>query len=87
MKTMERLNQINAPLVIQEVMSEAFRPYGRLLTHFNTTELIKYAKETTSVPDQGDHYVPSVAELEAFGVIHQIQDEVYIAKMFRLFSA
>ncbi|MGQ3479618.1 DUF4867 family protein [Paenibacillus sp. TY11] len=77
MKTMERLNQVNAPLVIHEVMSEAFRPYGRLLPHFNTTELIKYAEETTSVPDQGNHYVPSVAELEAFGVIHQIQDKVY----------
>ncbi|MBE0338130.1 DUF4867 family protein [Paenibacillus sp. 23TSA30-6] len=77
MNTMERLNQVNAPLVIQEVMSEAFRPYGRLLTHFNTTGLIKYAKETTSVPNQGNHYVPSVAELEAFGVIHRIQDEVY----------
>ncbi|MDY7991330.1 DUF4867 family protein [Paenibacillus polymyxa] len=77
MKTIERLNQVNAPLVIYEIMSEAFRPYGRLLSHFNTTELIKYAKDTTSVPDQGNHYVPSVTELEDFGVIHQIQDQVY----------
>ncbi|MFK4438712.1 hypothetical protein ABH897_003278 [Paenibacillus sp. RC73] len=77
MKTIERLNQVNAPLVIYEVMSKAFRTYGRLLTHFNTAELTKYAKETTSVPNQGNHYVPSVAELEAFGVIRQIQDEVY----------
>ncbi|AET58927.1 DUF4867 family protein [Paenibacillus terrae] len=77
MKTIERLNQANAPLVIHEVMSEAFRTYGKLLTHFNTAELINYAKETISVPNQGNHYVPSVAELEAFGVIRQIQDEVY----------
>ncbi|WP_068505061.1 DUF4867 family protein [Paenibacillus kribbensis] len=77
MKTIERLNQVNAPLVIHEVMSEAFRSYGRLLTHFNTAELTKCARETISIPDQGNRYVPSVAKIEAFGIIHQIQDEVY----------
>lgn len=75
--SLEQLNFINKPLVIQDILSVAFRPFGKVWTSIPADELITYAQEHLEIPGEGNRYVPSVAELEALGAARQIQQEIY----------
>ncbi|MCM3698082.1 DUF4867 family protein [Paenibacillus macerans] len=75
--SLEQLNSINKPLVIHDILSEAFRPFGKVWTSIHADELIAYALEHIEIPGEGNRYVPSAAELEAFAAARRIQEEIY----------
>ena len=50
---------------IQNVNDAAFAAYGRVVTGYDTDELLKVLTETTPAPTDAVVYVPSDANLEA----------------------
>lgn len=52
-------------LKIQKVTDEAFGTYGRIVTGYDTKELLKVLVDTTPAPADAVVYVPSDANLEA----------------------
>lgn len=77
MMTLEMLNQLNAPRVIQSVLSLSFNPFGKVLTQFDTQKLIEVAQAQAEIPMTGNSYVPSCSELERLPVVSHIQQQVY----------
>ncbi|MFM9277472.1 DUF4867 family protein [Paenibacillus jiagnxiensis] len=74
---LEQLNRKNKPIIIHDVLSEAFRPFGRVWLNIDVTELIACAQGKFPIPQEGNQYVPSDAELEAFPSAHRIKNEIY----------
>ena len=58
---------------IKSVMDPAFRRYGKVLTGYDFSELVKVMKDTP-IPDDVV-YVPSVSELEEQGVYKELQEK------------
>lgn len=75
--TLEQLNRLNAPIVIQDVLSLAFNPFGRVLAHFNVKELIDYARANIEIPPAGNRYAPSCPELEQYAAVREIEEQIY----------
>ncbi len=74
------LKEKNPNLKFHEVYSDEFRKYGRVITDFDFSSMIKYMEEHTTVPQEGNVYVPSVVELESLKGAQEIQ-EVYYGEM------
>lgn len=72
----ERLNQVNDVPVLS-VNSPEFAPYGRIVTGYDFSNLIKYMENETPIPENGNVYVPSVPEMEQDAVKAQMQDVLY----------
>lgn len=68
---------MNEHIAIMDITDIEFNPYGKLLTGYNLTQIIKYAKNHIQIPAEGNRYIPSVEELEAFPVAQVIRNEVY----------
>lgn len=62
---------------IKSLNSESFVKYGRILTGFDTTQIIKYMEEQTQIPEAGNIYVASVEEMEKFSLYSQLKNSVY----------
>lgn len=60
----------------KSVFSPAFRPYGQVLTGYDTSELIR-AMENIPLPESGVAYEPSITALEDCGIFAQMQDRAY----------
>lgn len=60
---------------IQNVTDDSFRKYGKVLTGYDLTELLKEMKHTP-VPENVT-YVPSVEEMEALPVAKEFRDRGY----------
>ncbi|MBE6569326.1 MAG: DUF4867 family protein [Ruminococcaceae bacterium] len=61
---------------IYSVLDKEFAPYGKVLTGYDTTELLKALDETTPLPD-GAGYEPSVPSLEYTAIFGQLQNNAY----------
>lgn len=72
----ERLNQVNDVKVLS-VFDEAFAPYGRVVTGYDFSGLIAHMEQNTSIPENGNVYVPSVPEMEADPVFERMQNVLY----------
>lgn len=72
-----RLNELNKPLVIENVLSQNFKPYGKVLCHYDFSEMIAYAAQHIQIPQEGNQYIPSLQTLEAFSGASFLQNEVY----------
>lgn len=73
---LERLNQVNAVKVLS-VKDPEFASYGRIVTGYDFSPLAAYLEEKTQIPDSGNIYVASVAEMEALPIAEQIRDSFY----------
>ncbi|ROR30378.1 uncharacterized protein DUF4867 [Mobilisporobacter senegalensis] len=62
-------------LQIKKVEDDSFRKYGRIITEYDVTPLLK-VMDSTPLPEDVI-YVPSVEELEAFPVSKQFEDGMY----------
>lgn len=71
----ERLRKANDE-PIYSVNDPEFKPYGRVLKGYDFSGLIK-VMEKTAIPETGNVYFPSVAELEADPVFEQLQEGLY----------
>ena len=61
---------------ILSVFDPAFRPYGRILTGYDTAELLT-AMEQIPLPEQGTAYRPGIESLEACGVFRELRARAY----------
>ena len=70
------LNKVN-DVTVYSVFDDAFKPYGRVVKGYDFTELCTYMEEHTAIPESGNVYFPSIAEMEAFPVFDTVRDMLY----------
>ena len=73
---LEHLNQVNDVPVLS-VTDPAFAPYGRVVTGYDFSEMIRYMQDNTPIPESGNIYIPSVPEMEAMPAAAQVQKTFY----------
>ena len=61
---------------IESVNSPAFALYGKVLSGYDTAELLRVLKSVTPLPD-GVEYVPTQPELEALPLAKRLRDNAY----------
>ena len=61
---------------IESVFDPGFRPYGKVLTGFDTTAMIA-AMKTVPMPQSGTAYEPSISALEESGIFDAMQNRAY----------
>ena len=61
---------------IYSVSNPAFKPYGKILTGFDTAALIA-AMQTIPMPESGTAYEPGIEVLEACGIFNEMRDRAY----------
>ncbi len=61
---------------IYSVMDKEFAPYGKVLSGYDTTELMNALDKTTPLPD-GVEYVMSEASLECTAIFGELQNNTY----------
>ncbi|MEK3881897.1 DUF4867 family protein [Paenibacillus sp. PL2-23] len=73
---LERIRSLNPRLRMDAVNDKSFRPYGRVLQGFDVSDLL-LTMNSRSIPEEGNVYVASDAELESSHVFAPIQESVY----------
>lgn len=73
---LEHLNQVNDVPVLS-VTDPAFAPYGRVVTGYDFSEMIRYMQDNTPIPESGNIYIPGVPEMEAMPAAAQVQKTFY----------
>ena len=73
---LKRLNEVNDVAVLS-VYDPQFADYGRIVEGYDFSALCAYMKEKTSIPVQGNIYVPSCEEMETDPVKKQAEDVLY----------
>lgn len=73
---LERLNEVN-DVEIHSVLKSEFAPYGRVLRGFDFSDLISYMEENTSIPENGNIYVPSVPDMEKYPIFDTVKNTVF----------
>ena len=71
-----RLNEVN-DIKIYSVFDDEFRPYGRIVKGYDFTPLCEYMKSSTAIPENGNVYFPSIAEMESTEVFSVVQNTLY----------
>ncbi len=61
---------------IYSVSDHAFKPYGKVLTGFDTAALVA-AMKTIPMPESGTAYEPGIEVLEACGIFNEMRDRAY----------
>ena len=61
---------------IYSVSDPAFKPYGKVLTGFDTTALVA-AMKTIPMPESGTAYEPSISALEESGIFDAMHNRAY----------
>ncbi len=73
---LNRLNAVN-DVKICSVFDDDFKPYGRIVKGYDFTDAIFYMEEKTSIPENGNVYFPSIAEMEQLPVFEEVQNTLY----------
>ena len=73
---LERLNKVN-DVKVYSVFDAEFKPYGRVVDGYDFEGIVEYMKAKTPVPEQGNIYIASVPEMEAFAVKDEIESVLY----------
>lgn len=71
-----RLNEKNGGGIIS-VFDEQFKTYGRVVSEYDFSEWISYMESSTQIPEQGNCYVASVAEMEQMKITETVSDFLY----------
>lgn len=73
---LERLNQVN-DIEIHSVFDSKFLAYGRVLSGYDFSDLIKYLENHTEIPENGNVYVPSVPEMEKYPIYSIVKNTLF----------
>lgn len=73
---LKRLNEVN-DVEIHSVFESEVAPYGRVLRDYDFSDLISYMKENTSIPENGNVYVPSVPDMEKYPIFDTVKNTVF----------
>lgn len=74
------INHLNAvnDVKVYSAFDDDFKPYGRVVTGYDFTDLIDYMCDNTAIPDtEGNIYVPSVDDMESMPVCNAVQAALY----------
>ena len=63
-------------MTIYSVLDPEFKPYGKVLTGYDTLELMQ-AMEAIPLPEEGTAYRPGIESLEACSIFTELQDRQY----------
>ena len=63
-------------MVIHEISEPLFRDYGKVVTGYDVTELLKTLDEVTPLPE-GVTYVPEQPELQNLAIAGEFSDRLY----------
>ena len=63
-------------MTIYSVLDPEFKPYGKVLTGYDTLELMQ-AMEAIPLPEEGTAYRPGIESLEACSIFTELQDREY----------
>ncbi len=74
---LSHLNSVNDVEIKSVLDAEAFKTYGRVITGYDFSEVVKYMETDTPIPEQGNAYVPSVDEMESFSIKDQVEQIIY----------
>ena len=74
---MRRFRSIKKNMRIKSVFSHSFEKYGKVLTGYDVTDLLKKLDETTKKPDNAVIYEPGDAGLEALPIAKEFSDNAY----------
>lgn len=70
------LNEVNDVPVLP-VTDPAFASYGRVVEGYDTSLLLSYMESKTDIPEEGNVYVPSVADMELLPVKEKLEAAFY----------
>lgn len=70
------LNSVNDVRILS-VFDDEFKTYGRVISDYDFYELVDYMEQNTSIPEQGNIYVPSVDEMEKCEVFAVLSSSFY----------
>lgn len=73
---LERLNSVN-DVKIYSVYDDEFKTYGRIVKGYDFSALSEYMENNTEIPENGNVYFPSIAEMESSAVFGKIQNSLY----------
>lgn len=73
---LKKLNEKN-DIQIFSVRDSCFASYGRVIEGFDFSELIRFMEKDTEIPESGNIYVASVAEMENMAVAERVQNLIY----------
>ncbi len=76
-RMLEMLNSINKEVQIEEIYSDAFKSYGKVLDKYDFTQLIDYMELSTGIPGEGNIYVASDIIMESKDIYKEIRDKLY----------
>lgn len=73
---LERLNKVN-DVEIFSVFSPEFKVFGRVLSGYDFSDLIKFSQENTQIPENANIYVASVEEMEKFPICETLKNTLF----------
>lgn len=73
---LQELNKINPHIKILDTESPQFLQYGRVIEG-DFSQLIDYMSEKVEIPSEGNIYIPSDEEMEAFEIKKAIENKEY----------
>ncbi len=73
----EYIQEKNSHIRIHSIEADTFRPYGRVLTQYDFSPLIRYMEENIQIPTEGNIYVASDEQMERMDVFDQLQQAFY----------
>ena len=62
---LDKLNAVN-DVEIKSVFDPCFASYGKVITGYDVKDLVQYMESETDIPDNGNKYIPSDTNMEAF---------------------
>ena len=73
---LEHLREVN-DVPIYDVHDEKFSTYGKVITGYDTKEILNCAEKYTTIPAEGNVYVASMPEMEALPLKKELEQVFY----------
>lgn len=75
--TLNQLRKLNRQIKIKGITNLSFKKYGKIVTGYDFTEMIKLIEEKTPVPEEGILSVPSSELLEKTTVFKELENKYF----------
>lgn len=73
---LERLNNVN-DVQVYSVESREFSSYGRVLSGYDFSDLLRFMENNTEIPENGNVYVPSVPQMEKYPIAATVKNTLF----------
>jgi hypothetical protein len=75
--TLNQLRKLNKHIVIKGITNKSFMKYGKIITGYDFTEMIKYVEKKTPVPEEGNVYIPSIDSIESLNTAKKLKEDFF----------